>query len=54
VGEFTEKYGEERLIMLYKSMIYFEDAELDEDPVLLKQTTWDSVKHEIMVKAKSL
>ena len=34
---FTRKFSEEKLMVLYKSITYFEDAENDEEPVLLKE-----------------
>lgn len=46
---FTNKFGEEKLIPFLKSVTYFEDAETDEEPVLLKERiTWKKVKENIL------
>lgn len=42
---FVEKYGIEKLIFLKKSIIYFEEADISEQPkVLIKTLTWEEVK----------
>jgi hypothetical protein len=46
---FIKKFGEERLLFLYKSITYFDDAENDADPVLIKEKiTWETVKKYIL------
>ena len=46
---FMDKFGEEKLIPLLKSATYFNDAENDEEPVLLKEkVTWEKVKANIL------
>lgn len=46
---FINKFGEEKLIPFLKSVTYFEDAETDEEPVLLKKRiTWKKVKENIL------
>ncbi|HEX8460777.1 MAG TPA: nucleotidyl transferase AbiEii/AbiGii toxin family protein, partial [Segetibacter sp.] len=46
---FSEKYGNEKLILFFKSVVYFDDAEKDEEPVLLKEKiTWKQVKRSIL------
>ena len=49
---FIEKYGEEKLIFLKKSIVYFEEADADtEQPeILVKKLTWNKVK-EIVYKS---
>ena len=45
---FIEKYGEEKLIFLRKSIIYFEEADISEQPdVLVKNLNWEKVKKEV-------
>ncbi|MEO6219444.1 MAG: nucleotidyl transferase AbiEii/AbiGii toxin family protein, partial [Ginsengibacter sp.] len=42
---FIEKYGHEKLIFLKKSIVYFEEADISEQPeVLVKNLTWEQVK----------
>lgn len=46
---FINKFGDEKLIPLLKSVTYFDDAENDEEPVLLKERiTWKKVKENIL------
>jgi hypothetical protein len=46
---FQKKYGDQKLILLFKSVVYFNDAENDEEPVLLKEKiTWEQVKKNIL------
>ncbi len=52
---FIDKFGEEKLMTLYKSLTYFEDAENDEEPVLLnKKVSWDTIKKTIIKKMKTI
>jgi predicted nucleotidyltransferase component of viral defense system len=45
---FTEKYGEEKLIFLRKSVLYFEEADISEQPeILIKLLDWQKVKKEV-------
>ena len=45
---FIEKYGEEKLIFLKKSIIYFDEADDSEQPeVLIKDLRWEQVKKTI-------
>jgi hypothetical protein len=45
VNNFSEKYGEEKLWMMHKSLVYFEDAENELNPELLSEgVTWEKVK----------
>jgi predicted nucleotidyltransferase component of viral defense system len=42
---FVEKYGEEKLIFLKKSIVYFEEADDSEQPeILIKDLKWEQVK----------
>jgi hypothetical protein len=41
--------------MLFKSLTYFEDAEPDNDPVLLKKKiAWEGVKESILSRTKEI
>lgn len=45
---FIEKYGEDKVIFLKKSVLYFEDADESEQPqVLIKNLSWEKIKKEI-------
>lgn len=41
------KFEHHELSFLARSLLYFEDAELDVDPILLKKYDWETVKKEI-------
>jgi hypothetical protein len=48
---FADKYGEEKIWMMSMSLIYFEDAEKEEDPEILeKSLTWNKVKKYMIEK----
>ncbi len=50
---FREKFKQHELFMLTQSLVYFEDAETDEEPVLLKENvTWKEVKEKIRTEVK--
>jgi hypothetical protein len=50
---FQEKFKQHELFMLTQSLVYFEDAEKDEEPVLLKENvTWNQVKEKIKLEVK--
>ncbi len=45
---FIKKYGEEKLIFLKKSVVYFEEADDSDQPeILIPKLTWDKVKKEV-------
>ncbi|MDZ4809928.1 MAG: nucleotidyl transferase AbiEii/AbiGii toxin family protein [Bacteroidota bacterium] len=45
---FEEKYGQEKLIFLRKSVLYFEEADISEQPkVLIETLGWEKVKKEV-------
>ncbi len=51
VAFYEEKYPDQRLLIsIPQAMIYFEEAEESEDPVSLKNQTWESVKQIIRRK----
>ncbi|MFT4092483.1 MAG: nucleotidyl transferase AbiEii/AbiGii toxin family protein [Niabella sp.] len=47
-GLFEKKYGYDKIWMMEMSMVYFDDADTEDDPVILKQgMTWGKVKQTI-------
>ena len=45
IHNFSKKYGEESVWMMKMSLVYFEDADRDEDPEILEQDlSWEFVK----------
>ncbi len=45
---FVKKYGEDKIIFLEKSILYFDDADESEEPeILLKNVDWKKVKRDI-------
>ena len=45
VDNFSKKYGEDKIWMMQMSLVYFADADLEEDPELfIKGLNWDKVK----------
>lgn len=44
---FKKKYPHTDIFTVIKSLTWFEDAEIEPDPVLLQKQTWESVKHTI-------
>ncbi len=45
VDFFIQKYGSEKLIFLKKSIVYFEEADISEEPeILVKELNWEKVK----------
>lgn len=41
---YTQKYPEGSEFLVLKSLSYFDDADLDEDPVMLKPEKWENIK----------
>ena len=47
------KYADGSIFLVMKSIGYFEDAEKDYDPEMLKPVTWEKVKEHVRLLAKS-
>lgn len=45
---FREKYSDHNDFLVLKSLLYFEDAELEPDPFMLIQSNWNDVKKELV------
>lgn len=41
---YSEKYSDGSEFLVLKSLAYFEDADLDEEPVMLKSENWREIK----------
>lgn len=50
---FHKKYADGSAFLVLKSLIYFDDAENDEMPVMLKKADWQTVKKTIIEKHKA-
>jgi hypothetical protein len=46
-GFYQEKFPSTDSTFLLRALVYFEDAEEQDDPVMLKSYTWEQVKKEI-------
>ena len=44
---YESKYHDGSIFMVLKSLAYFDDAEIDEMPIMLKDVSWDKVKQKI-------
>jgi predicted nucleotidyltransferase component of viral defense system len=52
---YQQKYNQSNSVMVLKSLFYYDDAELDPEPVYLKDPlNWDEVKSKITSEAKKL
>jgi predicted nucleotidyltransferase component of viral defense system len=53
INLFQEKFKQHELFMLTQSLVYFDDAEKDEEPILLqKSVTWKEVKEKIKYEVR--
>ncbi|MCF8297643.1 MAG: nucleotidyl transferase AbiEii/AbiGii toxin family protein [Saprospiraceae bacterium] len=50
---YMQKYHDGSLFLVLKSLLYFDDAEQDESPVMLIDTNWELVKQEIKLKVEN-
>ena len=53
VSNYLKKYHDASVFLLYKSLSYFEEAEEDDDPEVLNNTTWDQIKDRIRAEHKA-
>lgn len=53
VNNYMQKYNDASEFLLYKSLNYFEEAEEDDDPEILNNTSWDQVKDRIRTVHKT-
>ncbi len=52
LGFYLRKYTDGSEFMVIKSLTYFEDAEIEESPVLIKTIKWEKVKSTIISETK--
>lgn len=48
LGFYRQKFSDASEIIILKSLIYFEDANADEEPVLFKKINWENIKNKII------
>lgn len=48
IGFYNQKYNDGSTFMMLKSLAYFEDAEVDEMPLMIKPIKWQTVKSQII------
>lgn len=53
INLYTEKYDDGSEFMLIKSLTYFDDAEGDPMPMMLKDVSWEDIKKKIVGEIKS-
>lgn len=51
---YQRKYPDGSVFLVAKSLVYFEDADTDEDPILLEDAEWEMVKQRIRQEVKNL
>lgn len=49
---YKEKFPNAEISFVVRSLLYFDDAELEEDPIMLKDYSWEDVKNVIVEKTK--
>ena len=52
INFFTIKYPEVNIVILIKSLEYFEDAELNPNPISLRNISWEEIKLSILKQVK--
>ena len=54
MGFYNKKYEDGSHFLLLKSLVYFEDAEKEEMPIMTKPTTWKKIKERILQETINL
>lgn len=54
LGFYENKYSESSLFMAIKSLTYFDDAENEPMPHMLKNKSWSEIKERILKEVRSL
>jgi len=47
IGFYKAKYSSRDIFHLLRSLVYFDDAEVQKDPDPTKKVTWNQVKHKV-------
>ncbi len=50
---FKKKYPDHEVFTVYKSLLYFEDADVEPEPILFEKVEWIMVKNKISMEVKS-
>lgn len=51
---YREKYGQESDFMVVKSLEYFDDADKNDDPIMLTPYNWEAIKERITAEVRKL
>ena len=51
---YSQKYPNGSEFMVLKSLLYFDDAEIEPDPIMLIPITWSQVKERILNEVKEI
>ena len=51
---YAQKYPNGSEFMVLKSLLYFDDAEIEPDPIMLIPATWSQVKERILLEVKGI
>ncbi|PIY12005.1 MAG: hypothetical protein COZ18_03070 [Flexibacter sp. CG_4_10_14_3_um_filter_32_15] len=49
---FENQFPQMNTLQLFKSMVYFDDADLQPDPIMIKSINWQEIKNKIIQKMK--
>ena len=53
MGFYNEKYPDGSEFLVFKSLLYFDDAELEPMPKMLKPVDWEAIKNRITTEVKT-
>ncbi|MFT4154693.1 hypothetical protein [Parafilimonas sp.] len=51
---FTEKFESDNYYLIVRSLVYFEDADKDQEPKCFFKENWDEIKHYITNEVKKV
>jgi len=51
---YSQKYPNGSEFMVLKSLLYFDDAEIEPDPIMLIPISWNQVKERIINEVKAI
>ena len=51
---YDQKFPDGNRFMVYQSLVYFQDAEEDPDPIMIEKVSWDQVKESIQKQMKGI
>ena len=51
---YAQKYPNGSEFMVLKSMLYFDDADNEPDPIMLRRITWNQIKEKIAVEVENI